>query len=156
MNGLIDTIRANLGMKDSIDIEVTICPEHRQDELIEACGSEGIERWLYAGTPSGSETIWLLGGEADEPYTDDAPERRVYDAINHETMHAVISFVESEEVSDQYDDMIREVLPVTTYLHRYANLSEIEEELMKSAERSTGSTADEQGESEMDEQEAEY
>jgi len=135
MNGLIDTLRAQLGMKDSIDINVTICPEHRQDELIEACDSEGIERWLYAGTPSGSETIWLLGGEADEPYTDDAPERRVYDAVNHETMHAVISFVEGEEVSDQYDDFIRDVLPVTTYLHRYANLSEIEEELAKMDEQ---------------------
>lgn len=146
---LIDTIKRKVGMsegqspsalsrirryakKKSVDIDVTICPEHRQQDLIEACDSDGVERWLYAGTPSGSEIIWLLKGEADEPYTDDAPERRVYDAINHETMHAVISFVEDEDTSDQYDEFIREVLPVTTYLHRYAQFTEIEEELAKS------------------------
>jgi len=126
---MFDTVKRALGMKDSIDIEVTICTEHRREELIEANEATEDGRWLYAGTPSGSETIWLLKGDRDEPYTDDAKERRVYDAINHETMHAVISFVEDEQTSDQYDGMIREVLPVTTYLHRYANLSQIEEEL---------------------------
>jgi len=128
---IFDTIKRAMGIKDSVDMTVQVCPEHKQDELREACDSDGIERWLYAGTPSGSETIWLLEGEADEPYTDDAPERRVYDAVNHETMHAVISFVEGEDVSDQYDDFIRDVLPVTTYLHRYAQFSQIEDEVAR-------------------------
>lgn len=135
MNGLIDTLRANFGRKDAVSMDVTICPEPRRDELREACDSEGIERWLFAGTPSGSETIWLLGGEADEPYTDDSKQRRVIDAISHETMHAVISFEESEEVSDQYDDLIRDVLPVTTYLHRYATWNELELEVAKADEQ---------------------
>lgn len=126
---MFDTIKRAMGMQQSVNIEVTVCPEHRQEDLIEACDTDGIQRWLYAGTPSGSETIWLLKGEADEPYTDDAKERRVYDAINHETMHAVISFVEDEDTSDQYDDFIRDVLPVTTYLHRYANMTELEQEI---------------------------
>jgi hypothetical protein len=135
MNGLIDTIKHSLGMKDSIDIDVEICPAHRRDELMESNETTDEGRWLYAGTPSGSETIWLLKGERDEPYTDDAKERRVYDAICHETMHAVISFVEDEKTSDQYDEMIREVLPVTTYLHRYAQFSEIEEEVARMDEQ---------------------
>lgn len=128
---IFDTLKEALGMKDSVDIEVTVCPEGRREELIEANDATEAGRWLYAGTPTGSETIWLLKGERDEPYTDDAKERRVYDAICHETMHAVISFVEDDEASDQYDDFIREVLPVTTYLHRYANMSEIEEEVAR-------------------------
>lgn len=135
MTGLIDTIKHSLGMKQSIDIDVTVCPEHRRAELREACESTSEGRWLYAGTPNGSETIWLLKGERDEPYTDDAKERRVYDAINHETMHAVISFVADEDTSGQYDDFIRDVLPVTTYLHRYANMSELE---MEVAQRDDG------------------
>jgi len=131
---LFDTIKRAVGMKDSVDMTVTICPEGRREELIEANESTEDGRWLYAGTPSGSETIWLLGGERDEPYTDDSKQRRIIDAISHETMHAVISFEESEEVSDQYDEMIREVLPVTTYLHRYATWNELELEVAKQDE----------------------
>lgn len=128
---LVDTVRAVLGRKQSVNMRVEICPEPKQQVLRDACDSDGIDRWLYAGTPSGSETIWLLRGEADEPYSDDSKERRVFDAINHETMHAVISFVEDEETSGKYDDFIRDVLPVTTYLHRYARFSEIEDEIAR-------------------------
>lgn len=134
---LFDTIKRAVGRKQSIDIDVTICPDDKQDELIDACEGDPAERWLFAGTPSGSEIVWLMGGEADEPMTDDAPERRVFDAINHETMHAVISFIEDEDTSDQYDDFIRGVLPVTTYLHRYAQFSEIEDEIAQYDESRT-------------------
>ena len=130
---IFDIIKRAVGRKRSVDIEVEVCPDKQRDALVEACDNEGIDRWLYAGTPTGSEKIWLLSGEADEPYTGDSKEKRVVDAISHETMHAVLSFVEDDDTSRQYDDMIQEVLPVTTYLHHYARLSEVELEVVADA-----------------------
>jgi len=122
---IFDTIKRAVGMKRSVNMEVAVCPADQREALVEVCDSEGIDRWLYAGTPKCSDKIWLLGGDADEPYYNVSEERRVADAISHETMHIVLSFVEGGEASDKYDDLLCDVLPETTYLHHYARPGEL-------------------------------
>ena len=122
---MFDTVKRAFGMEKSVGIAVGVCPADQREALIEACDNEGIDRWLYAGTPTSSDKIWLLGGDADEPYYNVSKEKRVADAISHETMHIVLSFVEGGEASDQYDDLLCEVLLPSTYLHYYARPSQL-------------------------------
>lgn len=99
---------------EDVDITVEIAPEAAHDVLIDVCNSTE-DRWLYAGTPHHMDRIWLLRGELDEspvPVTD-----RMTDAISHETMHIVIENLVGTDVSEQYDDLLLDV--VDSYLHRY-------------------------------------
>lgn len=103
---------------DRVEIEVDIPDEPYRDLVREACG--GDERWLYGATVPGSRMIWLLGGPEDTPYYSTSKHERVCDVISHESMHVVLTHLEDESVSDQYDDLIRDGLDYTTYLHYYA------------------------------------
>jgi NifB/MoaA-like Fe-S oxidoreductase len=114
---LLDRVRWFFDRREQVDVDVMLCPEDRRDELREACDDD--DRWLYAGTPTSEEVMWILGGERDEPWSGMDEDVRVADAISHEVMHNVLHRVESLEASVQYDDLIEDVIDVPVYLHHY-------------------------------------
>lgn len=115
---MFESLRSVVRQQPSVDIHVTIPDNHLRETIVSAC--DGDDRWLYAATPNGSSTIWLLGGDEDEPTYETTKQQRVIDALCHETMHIVISHVESEGASVQYDDLLYSGIEPTTYMHRYA------------------------------------